>query len=875
MITGLAFGQQQPKKSVIHLLSSERSEGIKRDGRDIIKVYKGVFQQDYSKLTSDSAYFYPRENAFDAFGHVDINQGDTLNVYSDKLNYNGNTKIALLTDHVRLVDKDATLTTNYLTYNTATRQGTYTGGGKLVNKTNTLTSQNGYYYAFQHDSYFRYNVVLVTNDALIKTDTLRYNTNTRISYFYGPTNIYGTTGKQGSRDTLYTENGLYNTVLEQANFGKNNLYHQATKSLKGDSLFYDKLKGYGRAVKNVTFTDTEQKMTLKGNLGTYFKADERTQVTENAYAVILTEQKDTTKGDSLKGKVAADSLKAKASTKASKIAIKKGTDTAANKVNAATLKRLGLDKKTIPAATIKTDSITSKVPASTLKQLGLDKKNLPPVIKTDTINAGEALATATKLAQSSALPPNVLPPGVLPGNKGAKPQKGKDKNAPAPVVTDSTKLKPAQKMKVDSIFMSADTLETRMMTYKDQKVLEEQMRIAGKRDTSIKVKKVVKKPVNPKILEPVKPALAFERVDYRPKFFGEPAKPAPKVRKPMTPAERKRFETDSIRRAHFVDSVTMSRPTVLNDTTRVRVLVAYHHAKLFKSDLQAKSDSLFYSTSDSTIRCFVNPIIWTQGSQLSGDTVLLQLKNKKFDNLLMFPNAFIVNVDKKDSSTYNQVGGKKMRGFFKDDKLERVFVDGNSEDIYFTKDSVTHKVTEMVRSIATRIRVNFKNNSEASNVTYLTKTEHHYTPITKVKEEDKALKGFIWKPKERPASKDAVINAWKYRMAAAKAAAKSPPAKAGTAKGAPAGKQPPGKLPPGQQPALKPGTAAKDSTGKAPIVPLKSDSTGSKQPVIRPDTVINGHVVGKPDTLKRSGLLVKPDTIAKKPVIKPDTTKKP
>lgn len=866
MITGLAFGQAQPKKSVIHLLSSERSEGIKRDGRDIIKVYKGIFQQDYSKLMSDSAYFYPRENAFDAFGHVDINQGDTLNVYSDKLNYNGNTKIALLTDHVRLVDKDATLTTNYLTYNTATRQGTYTGGGKLVNKTNTLTSQNGYYYAFLHDSYFRYNVVLVTNDALIKTDTLRYNTTSRISYFYGPTNIYGTTGKPGSRDTLYTENGLYNTVLEQAKFGKNNLYHQGTKSLKGDSLFYDKLKGYGRAVKNVTFSDTEQKMTLKGNLGTYYKADERTQVTENAYAVILTEEKDTTSSDSAKSKIAADSVKAKAAVSASKTVAKKGSDTTNNKVNAATLKRLGLDKKTIPAATIKTDSLTSKVPASTLKQLGLDKKNIPPVIKTDTINAGKALATAGKLVPPNGLPPNVLPPA----DKNSKPKKGKDKNAPAPIVVDSTKLKPVQKMKVDSIFMSADTLETRMMTYKDQKILEEQMRIAGKRDTSIKVKKVIKKPVNPKLLVPVTPAMTFERVDYHPKFFGNAKPPAPKVKKPLTAAERKRFETDSIRRAHFVDSVTMSRPTVLNDTTRVRILVAYHNAKLFKSDLQAKSDSLFYSTSDSTIRCFVDPIIWTQGSQLSGDTVLLQLKNKKFDNLLMFPKAFIVNVDKKDSATYNQVGGKKMRGFFKDDKLERVFVDGNSEDIYFTKDSVTNKVTEMVRSIATRIRVNFKDKNEASNVTYLTKTEHHYTPITKVKDEDKTLKGFIWKPKERPASKDAVINAWKYRQAAAKAAAKNPPAKGAAAKGAAAGKQATGK------PAdLKPTTAAKDSTGKALPVTLKSDSTNAKPPVIRPDTVINGHTVGKPDTLKRSGLLVKPDTTAKKPVTKPDTTKKP
>jgi lipopolysaccharide assembly outer membrane protein LptD (OstA) len=118
------------KKSVVNLISSKSSEGVKINGKDVIKVYKGTFKQDYSIMRSDSAYFYAQDNAFDAFGNVNITQGDTLNIFSDKLNYNGNTKIAILTDNVKMVDKDATLTTNYLTYNTATRYGTYTSGGK-------------------------------------------------------------------------------------------------------------------------------------------------------------------------------------------------------------------------------------------------------------------------------------------------------------------------------------------------------------------------------------------------------------------------------------------------------------------------------------------------------------------------------------------------------------------------------------------------------------------------------------------------------------------------------------------------------------------------------------------------------------------------
>ncbi|MFI5158111.1 MAG: OstA-like protein [Sphingobacteriales bacterium] len=285
----------QKKTSKVNLISSTKSKSDKINGLSVIKVYNGIWSQDRTRMSSDSAYFYQSANAFDAFGHVAINQGDTLNIYSDKLNYNGNTKVAILTDNVKMVDKEATLTTNFFNYNTTTRIGTYINGGKLVSKTNTLVSQNGYYFAGTHDAYFRYNVVCTTNDALIYTDTMRYNSQTRINYFYGPTRIYGTKDK----DTLLTDNGTYNTIVEQALFTKNNLYKQGTKSLIGDTLFYDRLKGYGRSVKHVTFTDNEQKITIKGGLGTYFKKNDLAIVTRDPYVILVTES-DSTKKDTSK-----------------------------------------------------------------------------------------------------------------------------------------------------------------------------------------------------------------------------------------------------------------------------------------------------------------------------------------------------------------------------------------------------------------------------------------------------------------------------------------------------------------------------------------------------------------------------------------------
>ena len=711
----LTFAVMAQKKSVVILVRSDRSETIKLNGEDVIKVYQGTFKQDYSIMRSDSAYFYPQKNAFDAFGHVNITQGDTLNIYSDKLNYNGNTKVAILTDNVRMIDKDAILTTNYLTYNTATRIGTYTGGGKLVNKDNVLTSKNGYYFARSRDAYFRYNVVLVTPDALIKTDTLRYSTATRISYFLGPSNIYDTKDK---KDTLYTENGLYNTITEQAFFGKNNLYKQGTKQMKGDSLFYDKIKGYGRAVKHVVFTDREQKITMKGDLATYFKADEKTIVTQDPYVIIVTEEKDTTaKADST---LKTDSV---ARSKTAKVVKPAAKNVSVNLPNVGSVSANSLAMPQLK--TLTKDTIIKVAQAVTNQAKSLSMPQLKTLAKD----------TVIKLKP---------PAGTMPVKALSMPQL----KTPVPdTLNKNSKAK--EKVKKDSVYISADTLETQIMTFKNYKLMLENLRLSRIRDTTVKVKKPVANSKPSKFLTATYPKFTVDSAMFHRDIFG---KPKPAVVKAKAP--QRKPEPDP---ADNEPEIRPYKKVVLSDTARVRIVIAHHHAKLFKSDLQAKADSMFYSYSDSTIRCYIDPIIWTQGSQLSGDTIYMQMRNKKLDNLDMFPSALIVNIEKKDSVHFNQIAGKRMKGYFKSDKLDRMYVTGNAESIYFVRDSL--QVKEMQRSLSSRMRIRFKNNS-AQNITFLIQPDHKYAGLGKFTEEERILKGFLWKPKERPASKESILPSW-------------------------------------------------------------------------------------------------------------------
>ncbi|MFP5080454.1 OstA-like protein [Pedobacter sp. JCM 36344] len=601
-----------------------------------------VFRHENATLTADSAVFYENRNVFEAFRNVHINQGDTINIYSDFLTYDGNTKVAHLTSNVRMVDKENVLTTNTLDYNMGSKVGTYVEGGKIVNKDVTLTSKNGYYFSNSRDAYFRYNVLVVSPQSRITSDTLRYNTLSNWAYFYGPTNI------KGKDDNLYTENGAYNTKTEYAYFGKKNLYTNASKSLKGDSLYYDGKAGYGKAVKNIVFKDTSDKTVLYGQLGYYYKLGEKAVVTKNAYVGMGT--KDSIK---VKNNLQPDSLWMGADTLETQMVLRK------------TL-------RLISSPTLQKDN-----------ELGEAEEN------------SQSRKSATRPKSITGKAPNI-PPAIK------KPLKAEQKAAKE-VVPDTSK----NEIPKDSLLKDSIPIKT--------------VAVVAAKD-SLKTKTAP----SLKITKPIDTTLA------KPSIKGAAVAKAT--------ANLKRNDTIS------------TNPL---DTVKTRVIKAYHNVRVYKTNMQAVADSLFYTAADSTLRWYGKPILWSQGSQQTGDTIFLRLKNNKLKTLQVIQNAFVVNVNSDSAKLFNQVKGKVITGFFTNGELSNLFVDGNAESVYYNrnKDSV---YIEMNQTVSSRIKVLFKN-KEVSRILAIRDPEGVRTPIAELKEDVK-LTGFTWQPKLRILSKKEAIN---------------------------------------------------------------------------------------------------------------------
>jgi lipopolysaccharide export system protein LptA len=646
------------QRSQIQLQSSEFANVDTKTNISYIK--RPVFLHAGAILTCDSAVLYKDRNYFEAFKNVHINQGDTLNIYSQLLTYDGNTKQAHLSENVKLVDRTSTLTTNVLDYNLGTKYGTYVNGGKIVNKEATVTSKNGYYFANSKDAYFRYNVLVVTKQSTIKSDTLRYNTFTNWTYFYGPTDI------KGKDDNLYTENGAYNTKDDNAYFGKKNLYTQGTKSLKGDSLFYNGKTGYGKAKRNIVFMDSQDKTLLRGQLGEYYKADERVVVTDHAYFAMGT--KDSVM---VNGKKMPDSLWLGADTLESQRALQKN----------------------------------------------LVLLNKPIVKKDNEVGAEDEAAKAAKEKEKAAArkqansTKNSTKPGAIPNEAGdQKKMSRKDRKQAGQKDDPKKSAAPPPSKSTDSTKIKVDTVRTD--TIKNIKITSVLPQAIAKKDSVTKTTKV--------------------SID-------------PKTKLPIANATKTAANVGLKK-----DTITVFNPA---DTVRTRVIKAFHNVRVFKSNLQAKADSLFYTAADSTLRWYKSPILWSDGTQQTGDTIHVFFKNDKVHSFQVFQNGFIVNVE-GDSTKFNQVKGKRITGFMENGELRNVFVDGNSESMYYNKDAKGN-LDNLSHSVSSRIKFTFYD-KELAEVLTVKGNEGAVYPIDKLPKET-TLTGFIWKPELRPTSKADII----------------------------------------------------------------------------------------------------------------------
>jgi len=481
-IAGITHAQQ---KARVHLKHADVSSYNAKIGQGIQRLIGNVaLRQDSTLFYCDSAYIDEKKNSFEAFSNVHIKVNDTVDVYGQRMLYDGNSRIAELFDSVKLVDKNTVLTTNHLIYNRITKIALYDVGGTIVNADNVLTSVYGLYYTTTRVFHFRKDVVLRNPDQETYSDTLIYNTNTETAFFRGPSII------RGKESTIYCEDGWYDTKNDISKLVKRPSISNNEQTIFADSLFYDNNSMFGKAMGHVKIIDTLHKIILSGKKGELWDKKGLSYVTDSAIAIAYDNQ--------------------------------------------------------------------------------------------------------------------------------------------------------------DSLFIHSDTMW-----------------------------------------------LNFDK-------------------------ERK-----------------------------AKLMKAYYKVRFYRKNLQGKCDSLSYSMSDSTIRLYDEPVLWSGKNQLTSDSISIAVSGNRVDSLMLYSTAFIVSKD--STSTYNQIRGKDMVAYFTKNELSKINVVGNAQTVYYVREQDGYLIGVDIAEASGMI-IRIKDN-DIQTITYYQSVDEDMFPEKDLTEEETKLKDFSWQSYIRPKSK--------------------------------------------------------------------------------------------------------------------------
>ena len=272
----------------VYLLHADETRFDQRLNPDAqILVGDVVFRHDSLYMYCDSALFYEASNSLDAYGHVKMNQGDTLFLYGDRLHYNGDEMLAKVRENVVMIDKQMTLTTDSLNYDRTINLGYYFNWGTVEDTLNVLTSEWGEYDTQTNDAVFNYEVTLTNPNFVLTSDTLCYNTQTQVATIVGPSDI------RSDQNHIFSTLGRYFTATGEAHLLNRSVLTNDDKRLVGDSIYYDRNSGFGEAFDHVEMDDFGGKTRLTGDYTYYNELEDSAYATRRAVAI------DYSQGDSM------------------------------------------------------------------------------------------------------------------------------------------------------------------------------------------------------------------------------------------------------------------------------------------------------------------------------------------------------------------------------------------------------------------------------------------------------------------------------------------------------------------------------------------------------------------------------------------------
>lgn len=184
------------------------------------------------------------------------------------------------------------------------------------------------------------------------------------------------------------------------------------------------------------------------------------------------------------------------------------------------------------------------------------------------------------------------------------------------------------------------------------------------------------------------------------------------------------------------------------DTTRQRYFTGYHNVRIFSDSLQGRCDSMRYSGKDSLLRMYVDPVLWSRGSQITGEVIFMLLDSHKLRELIVPEKAILISRSGPETAgMFDQIQGETIRAFLTNNQIDSLIAEPQASSIYYAKDD-SDAYLGCTEAEAERIEITFEA-EEIKKIYYRVNVTQTMTPMTQVQPGEKRLSRFTWREDER------------------------------------------------------------------------------------------------------------------------------
>lgn len=721
--------EEAPEKKLIDLKADLMGPVAPGDSA-IFLVGNFAAQHNGAVITADSSVRYSADR-IEFFGNVLINQNTTY-VYGDRAEYNGSLNEArVYSDIVKVVDGDATLYTYNFIFNTKDNIGIFTGGGVMFNRDNILEAERGYYFSNTKELVCVDSVQMRNDQYRMKSDSVIYNLDSDRAYFFTRTNIWSNNG-----DYLYADRGSYSKADSLYSLTRNGYILTEKQEIWSDSLDYWRDEGHAVLRRNIQIDDAQYKTLAFGDYGEYWKEPGNALLTNRPSLVNYDPQQP-------------DSLFARADTiwlytifplrEAAPMAQADSTSSVAEFTETLA--------QTSVADSIDSSGISSGEATFGRRATGSDSlRRGSPALRDSLSGASSrpdsaALASLLQGADSLLHPDSTLRDTL--SNLTQAQRKMRLKEAAAQAKADrkaeAARLRAAR---LDTIAMQRQAKATSKLLAQKER---EEARLAARRE---------------------KAELRLHRRQQKAILRGKELPDSSMLIRIDSLIDKNVAVQDSLAlvlsdslAADFAaDSAALiplegEADTLLGIDTMYRLVKAYRNVRMFRTDFQSVCDSLTSDSRDSTIHLYIDPVLWNQTNQITSDVMDIFTENQQIIRAEFIGDPMMVS--ELDTAYYNQVAGKEMVAWFRNNKIYRNDVNGNAQTIYYMQDSGSPDIVGMLVVESGNIRFYITEDNKIRQITYVNDPNYVIYPMDKIPpEQEFFLKNFKWEAARRPTQRD-------------------------------------------------------------------------------------------------------------------------